>query len=362
MKHTRIPALLSGIFLLGAFVVNLHAQAPASIAGDAIMAHATGGTGTFSKGGYYLFLPADSGSDYQLIGADGISSSSGTYAYSSSDAVGTIDFSDSNMGAGTNSITFQPDLTGQFTLTAGTHEQTGSLVLATGPALPSLTNHSYFLNILAGSTPFVSQGSVIFTTGASGSNYTVTPTSGGIANSSGTYAYTTVNASTGFFSVNDDDSGSSSEYFAFTNSGGGVYLVTETSGAFQTGTFTVSNLIPTMFFMGQIDLASHVEWVQFSDGAPFGYYDVMDFGFPCFYHFDLGFEWYFDANNSSHGCYLYDFSSDTFFYTAPDVFPYLYDFTLNAWLYYFPDPNAQDHYSHNPRYFYNFGTKQIITK
>ena len=55
--------------------------------------------------------------------------------------------------------------------------------------------------------------------------------------------------------------------------------------------------------------------------------------------------------------YLYDFASNTFFYTSPSFpFPYLYDFSLKAFLYYFPDTNNAGHYTSNPRYFYNFGT------
>ena len=61
--------------------------------------------------------------------------------------------------------------------------------------------------------------------------------------------------------------------------------------------------------------------------------------------------------------YLYDFASKTFFYTGPGFgFPYLYDFTLKTVLYYYPDTSSAGHYTTNPRYFYNFGTGQIITK
>jgi hypothetical protein len=75
----------------------------------------------------------------------------------------------------------------------------------------------------------------------------------------------------------------------------------------------------------------------------------------------LGFEYLFDANDANHGIYFYDFASSSFFYTSPTLFPYLYDFSLNAWLYYLPDVHNPGHYTHNPRWFYNFATGQWIT-
>jgi hypothetical protein len=362
MKHIKIHALLSGICLLGVLTSNVQAQAPSTIAGDAILAHVTSGSGLLAATGYYLLLPSNSGGTYQLIGSGNISDSSGTYSYAGSNAVGTITFFDSIVGPGTDTLTLQPDLSGQFALIAGTNDQSGNVQLATGSAPASLANHSYYVNISAGRSPFASQGSAVFSAASSGSNYNIFPISGGILESSGTYSYQVTNASTGCFSMADSVSGNSTKYLAFTNTGGGVYLVTQPSGAYQTGSFTVGNLMPAMFFMGQVDLSSSVDWLEFPNGTNFGYYDLMDFGFPLFYHYDMGFEWFFDANNSAHGCYLYDFSSKTFFYTDPQNFPNLYDFTLNAWIYWFPKQGTTDRYTSNPRYFYNYATSQIITK
>ena len=98
-------------------------------------------------------------------------------------------------------------------------------------------------------------------------------------------------------------------------------------------------------------------------GILFGYYSYAFF--PVLYHVDLGFVYFLDANDGANGAYLYDFTSQTWFYTSPTFpFPYLYDFSLNTTLYYFPDATApnQDRYTRNPRLFYNFSTGQIITK
>ena len=114
------------------------------------------------------------------------------------------------------------------------------------------------------------------------------------------------------------------------------------------------------FFNGFASLSSGFDYLAFGDGTPFGYFN---FNFaPYFYHSDLGFEYPIDAADGSSGIYLYDFTSQTFFYTSPGLFPYLYDFTLNSFLYYYPDATNPGHYTANPRYFYDFAAGQIITK
>jgi len=115
------------------------------------------------------------------------------------------------------------------------------------------------------------------------------------------------------------------------------------------------------FFSGEVSLGNGVYYLQFPNGTPFGYYSYLtDQNF--IYHFDMGFEYLFDANDGQSGIYFYDFMSNHFFYTSPSFpFPYLYDFSLNSVLYYYPDTNNPGHYTTNPRYFYNFATGQIIT-
>jgi hypothetical protein len=121
------------------------------------------------------------------------------------------------------------------------------------------------------------------------------------------------------------------------------------------------NAFPELaFFMGEVSLGNGVYYLQFPNGTPFGYYSYLtDRRF--IYHFDMGFEYWFDANDGLNGIYFYDFASNHFFYTSPSTFPYLYDFSLNAWLYYLPDVNNPGRYTHNPRWFYNFATGQWIT-
>ena len=121
------------------------------------------------------------------------------------------------------------------------------------------------------------------------------------------------------------------------------------------------DLVGAAFFMGEISLGNGVYYLQFPNGTPFGYYAYLSD--PHFiYHFDMGYEYWFDANDGHNGIFFYDFISSHFFYTSPSFpFPYLYDFSLNTVLYYYPDPNNPGRYTTNPRYFYNFATGQIIT-
>ena len=156
--------------------------------------------------------------------------------------------------------------------------------------------------------------------------------------------------------------------------GNGVLYGTTSSGGVlknqggQTGFGTVYALtVPGLtglppFFNNEVSLGEGVYYLKLSDGTPFGYYSTL--ALPDYiYHFDLGYEYVFNANDGNDGIYLYDFASSTFFYTSPSfAFPYLYDFTLKTVLYYFSDLANPGHYTSDPRYFYDFGTGQIITK
>ncbi len=118
------------------------------------------------------------------------------------------------------------------------------------------------------------------------------------------------------------------------------------------------------FFTGQEPLAQNIFYLKLPDGIPFGYYTFLTADAHYLYHFDLGYEYVFDANDDDDGIYLYDYASKSFWYTSPVFsFPYLYDFSLNTVLYYYPDPNNPGRYDTNGvRYFYRFDTGQIITK
>jgi hypothetical protein len=127
------------------------------------------------------------------------------------------------------------------------------------------------------------------------------------------------------------------------------------------GSFDISlqSDIYAAFFDGQVSLGSGWYYLSMTNQF-FGYYLMTDY--PYVYHMDLGWEYFIDAHNGEQGAYVYDFQTGHFWYTSPQLLPNLYDFSLQAWLYYFPDTTRIGHYTTDPRYFYDFGNKTIITQ
>ena len=146
------------------------------------------------------------------------------------------------------------------------------------------------------------------------------------------------------------------------NFGGVLHRRRDRAFALQ-GTPATSPTLPSTFFAGEVALNNGVYYLSFPNSNYFGYYSFLSD--PRYlYHFDLGYEYVFDAADGKDGVYLYDFASQTFFYTSPVFpFPYLYDFNLNTVLYYYPDPNNSGRYNTNGvRYFYRFDTGRVISK
>ena len=149
-----------------------------------------------------------------------------------------------------------------------------------------------------------------------------------------------------------------------TGSDGNLYGTTVNGGSGSSGAFIEVALSGThpSFFSGEVSLGSSVYYLAFSNSNIFGYYEYLSDDHYV-YHFDMGFEYWFDAADGQGGIYLYDFTSSSFFYTSPTFgFPYLYDFSLKAVLYYYPNTESAGRYTTNTRYFYNFATGKIITK
>ena len=149
---------------------------------------------------------------------------------------------------------------------------------------------------------------------------------------------------------------------------GALYGTTDAGGGTGLGTIfqlDISLPVPAAhpaFFNGETLVSNGVYYLAFPNGNFFGYYSFLTD--PAYiYHFDLGYEYVFDANDGNDGVYFYDFASSDFFYTSPTFpFPYLYDFNLKTVLYYYANPNLAGHYTTNPRYFYDFAAGTIITK
>ena len=127
----------------------------------------------------------------------------------------------------------------------------------------------------------------------------------------------------------------------------------------------IAHTLTAPFFTNESDVGNTYYYLTLPNGNLFGYYSANGPGytFPLIYHQDMGFEYIFNAGDSGNGIYMYDYTTKHFFYTSQSFpFPYIYDFTLKTVLYYYPDPNKSQDYTTNPRYFYNFNTKSIITQ
>ncbi len=146
-----------------------------------------------------------------------------------------------------------------------------------------------------------------------------------------------------------------------TDAAGNVYFLNKQDGI-------IRRIVPAgrlAFFNGVATVGSGVDYLALPSGKPFGYFAFLSDP-DYLYHFDLGYEYVYDAADGNSGVYLYDFKSQGFFYTnpaSPFQFPFLYDFSMNSVVYYFPAPrNPQRYNTSGVRYFYVFNTGQVITK
>ena len=105
------------------------------------------------------------------------------------------------------------------------------------------------------------------------------------------------------------------------------------------------------FFKGEARLDGDFAYLKFTNGQEFGYYSYQFY--PYLYKRDLGFEYAIPSTTGDEGIYLYDFSLQTFLFTAPTLWPYLYNFKENAFDYYFTGTS-------NPRVFYSFATNGYV--
>jgi hypothetical protein len=234
----------SGGYQVG-LVTLLNAQAPASIAGNTFISAVTSGTPPFATSGNYIFLPANSGNGYQVIGLGGVANSSGTYSFSSSGAAGTVNFTDSINGAIKGNFIYYSSFLGSYVLSAGSsgqYNQNGVFGMFTNPVPNSIAGQGFYITLTNGSYPFAANGSFTFTTSASSNSYTLTAISGGLTNSTGTYSYSKLNASCGGIQLTDSVTGVSTVYLALSNSVSGDYVLTQSSsGGYQIGFVSILN-------------------------------------------------------------------------------------------------------------------------
>ena len=187
---------------------------------------------------------------------------------------------------------------------------------------------------------------------------------------SGTYFATT--SSSGGFVIPLPTTGSGTmTVTAYGGSLGGarVKTVSWTAGTNVKVDFTTADPVstaatnPAAFFDGASSLGKGVYYLGFPNGNYFGFYSYLSD--PNYvYHYDMGYEYVFNAYDGKSGVYLYDFKSGTYFYTSPTFpFPFLYDFSRQSVVYYYPSTSEAGHYNTNGvRYFYDTKTGQTFSK
>lgn len=203
---------------------------------------------------------------------------------------------------------------------------------------------------------------------ADGAFYGTTPGTGFDPNNGGTIYHVTQDGTFGSLHTFTSREGTTPQAALVQGDDGNFYGAAAFAGV-SSNNGTIFRFSPdggpvhSVFFTGETALDNGVYYLGFPGGNVFGLYSYLSDS-RYVYHFDLGYEYVFDAYDGQPGVYLYDFKSQDFFYTSPVFpFPYLYDFNLGSVVYYYPDPNNPGRYNTNStRYFYVYRTGQIISK
>jgi hypothetical protein len=238
-----LAAVISGCIALLISASSAFAQAPSSLVGDGFLAGISSGAYPLATYGYYLFIPANSGNAYQVIGIYNVINSSGTYTYTPTSAsTATLNVNDSVGGAGVLSASFTSASSGSFYETANSYPgayQSGSFGFSSVNAPSSLAGRTFNCSVVNGASPLLTSGSYTITIANSGNTYTVS------TGQSGTYSYSTLNRSTGIVQLNDSVTGVTTAYFGFSSATGGGFAIKASSGTgYQVGNFVLLDTNP----------------------------------------------------------------------------------------------------------------------
>lgn len=235
--------IIIGIITASLFLSpTANAQAPSSIAGDGFLAGISSGVFPLASYGYYLFIPANSGNSYQVIGIYNVLNSSGSYSYATTSAsTARINANDSVGGSLVLNATFSSASGGTYSEYLSANPsiyQNGQFGFSYVNAPASVAGLTCYCTVTSGASPFLSSGSFSIVIASSGNTYTI-PTTG----QSGTYSYSTLNRSTGVLQLNDSLTGATTAYFGFSSATGGGYAIKNATG-YQVGTFVLADSTP----------------------------------------------------------------------------------------------------------------------
>ena len=143
----RLVTILSGWILMLILASPAYAQAPSTIVGDGFLAGVTSGVYPLASYGYYIFVPADSGTSYQVIGIYSVTNSSGSYSYTpTSSSTATINAIDSVLGPLVFSANFSSASSGSYYETATSYpsaNQSGSFGFSSVNAPSSIAGKTF---------------------------------------------------------------------------------------------------------------------------------------------------------------------------------------------------------------------------
>lgn len=240
-RYAKVFLLCCAAFSF-AVVGRASAQSPASVAGRTIQMTISSGTSPFASSGGFRFLPSALDSTYAIVPTSGsVLASSGTYNYSKTgDSTAALSLIDSVASSVTANCTFTTPSSGTYILTgASGGSQSGTFVLYSGVSPVSIAGYTITVTITSAATPFASSGSYQFLPALGGNTYTIVGLSG-VANSSGTYAFSQNSMTTAYISYDDSliGNGFSAQLSFDTATNGTVYLRKAGSNGYQTGLFT----------------------------------------------------------------------------------------------------------------------------
>jgi len=233
-----IGTILTSLALLVCASAPSRAQtAPATIAGCAVETEVSTGVFPFGGSGFFLLLPANSGSSYTSVDFGDLLDGSGTYTYTASNSDGLITANDLLLGHFTGDFNFSNSAYDLQGIDDGF--QNGTFEYFHGVAPGSVAKQTFELTFLAGGGGDATSGPGSIQINGHGS-FTENDETG---SRTGAYSYSIVNTAAGKI-LASIGSHSTTVYLVFSDSNDGVFGTTNSAGGWAVGTFYIPDTTP----------------------------------------------------------------------------------------------------------------------
>lgn len=222
------------------------AQSPDQLNGRTLRLSIANGTAPFPASGSYQLISSSISDAYAMSPTAGpINPSTGTQAYTrTSPTTGRLDMEDSAQGGLRLDCSFVDATSGTYTLArklSATGQQTGTFTLFSSTAPDRLDDFRANVQLTAGAFPFASSGSFALATFSIGNRYTITGTSGDVADTSGTLEYFRISQTGGLARLTDSTLGPglTADFSFETPISGTLFVRWPGFPGYQTGDFVV---------------------------------------------------------------------------------------------------------------------------